>query len=265
MLTSEQLQKDFLYDLYHQSTVEGKFSVFDKYIKRLGFEAAVYSVMPRLQYESNYYLDPVFISSAEFSKKFLDHYSEGKLSEDDFTIRKINDNFLDPLDWREHEKLGLVSPNELDLIKLARVDYGITNAISVPTMNAEAGFSGASIVSSDKDTSFQKLLREKQYDLKFITYRFHQAIMEGTSVPAEFVKAFIDHFSPNEIGIICHLAAGKPYKNAVDTVDVNSSKSAYHALSNLRKNKFRHKISRDRLLYLSGLIDISRFETTPHS
>lgn len=257
-MRSDLFLRDYLYELYTCHTFDQRFIVYDKYLKNLGFDGATYSIMPLIQSESVFLHSPVFKNSASFPDNYLDQYTTQKLSRHDFTIKRISKNILNPMDWREHELKNLITRNEVKLIELAREDYGIKNAISIPTMNSEIGMSGASIISLEKDAIFKKLKEENIDKLIFITHRFHESNLQGSQLPPNFVLPFIDHLTANEIGILCHLASGKHFQKIEYSIDIASYKVATNALQNLRKKKFNN-ITKERLMYLAGILRIQRY------
>lgn len=252
---NKQFQCDFINELYAGRSFNERFIIYDKYVKKLGFEAVAYSLMPRMQLESCFKVDLVFHCSDSFSTDFLDHYTTEQLIQDDFTVRRICNNILLPMDWREYELTKQLRPKEESLIKLAREDYGINNGLSIPTMNNEAGFSGASIVSSEKDASFKKLKRENADALAFITHRFHESNFKSSKLPREFVTPFLERLTPNEFGILSHLASGQHFQKIENSIKIASYKVASNALRNLINNKF-NSITKERLMYLCGQIDL---------
>ena len=253
---NDTLLRDYLFELYQATSFNDRFNIYYKYTRKLGFEDVAYSIMPGIQFESIYKKNPVFMSSGSFSTDFLDHYSSEELIKDDFTIRNIKDNKLSPMDWRDYEKNMRLREKEKNLILLAREDYGIRNALSIPTMKNDLGIAGASIICSDNDNAFKGLKQERMRDLVFITHRFHESNLNKRNLPKMFVAPFLEYLTVNEIGILCHLASGQHFQRIEYSIDIASYKVASNALNNLRKKKFNN-ITKERLMYLCGFINLN--------
>jgi DNA-binding CsgD family transcriptional regulator len=259
MLNQSNLLADYTHELYAVSSLEERFKIYEKYIQQLGFEGATYTFIPKIQLESTIPVHPFFEHTDSFSIDFLDHYTSEQLDQHDFTIRKTNNNELSPMDWRQHELRGLVSDNERGVIQLAREDYGINNALTIPTLGNEMGIAGATVISSEKDASFKKLKQERMEALVCYTRLFHDTSFSGSKMPLKFIEPFIESLKPTEIEILHCLASGIQFKNIEYHMDISSYKYASNILNNLRKRL--GGITRDRLMYLVGSLDINNLLT----
>lgn len=243
---------DFVNELYAVGAFEERFKIYEKYIHRLGFDGATYTYMPRIQLETTISIPPVFIHTAVYPVDFLDHYVGAHLNEHDFTLRKLRNNEAVPMDWREHELQGLVSAEETKVIVLAREDYGITNALSIPTMYFTGG-AGASIISSENDDTFRQLKQENMDTLVYCTQLFHDINFSNGNLPHQFILPFMESLKPKEVVILRYLASGKHFKNIEDTTGIT-----YRYASNVL-NELRARlggITKDKLIYLVGVLNI---------
>ena len=242
----------FVEKLYSVTTLEARFQAYEECVRSLGFDGLTFAFMPNSDYTAHM-LSPIFLHSDPYPMGFLTHYAEEQLHLNDFTIRKIMNNELTPMDWREHECCQLVSPEEKKVIVIAREDYGIINAISIPTMHRKIGMAGASIISSEKDRCFNILKSENLDTLVRCTQIFHDITFLNNSVPNAFTLSYVKTLKPREIKILRYLADGKPFKNIEDDTGINY-RFASNTLDSLRARL--GGINKDKLLYLIGLLNI---------
>ncbi|MDD5393254.1 MAG: hypothetical protein PHE17_09565 [Thiothrix sp.] len=140
------------------------------------------------------------------------------------------------------------------MIALARADYGIRNALTIPTMTNKDGIAGASIISSEHDAPFALLKQEKLDTLFLITRAFHSCVLAEQQLSKQFLRPFLASLNQKEIDILRHLARGEPFKRIEYSVDVASYRVAANILDKLR-GKFGG-ITRDRLMFLVGLLHL---------
>ncbi|WP_298610208.1 autoinducer binding domain-containing protein [uncultured Thiothrix sp.] len=248
----------FIDDLYQVTTVPERFHVYENYINGLGFDGATYTFFPNVLWEFNNSFSPIFLHTQEYPIAFLKHYAEASFHECDFTIRVGNTLRLDKvsplpkaLDWREHEKAGLVSKDENRVILVAREQYGIRNALTIPTQRPEAGIGGMSVISSEKDTYFQHLKQENIDTLLRCTQVFHDISFSSSRSFSIFAQPFLQTLKPKEIQILRHLALGYPLKQIGQGI---SYRYAANMLDELRARM--GGITKDKLMYLIGQLHL---------
>ena len=241
----------YIADLYAASTLESRFKVYEKYVAELGFEGVSYTFAPRAYWEVFAQMPYIFLCSTTYPKDFLTHYTEQRLDRTDFAIRKVLEGDLSPLDWREHELQRIVTSAEAKVIELAREDYGIVNAITIPTMMHEMGAAGASVISSEKDSTFGLLKQQKLDTLIHLTRLFHDLNFANFNLPDKFILPLFETLKPKEIVILQYLATGKPMKNIQDYTGISHS-YATNVLAELRLRL--GGINNDKLMYLFGLM-----------
>ena len=248
----------FVEELYSANSLWERFYIYQKYVNRLGFYSASYTFIPSIQLDQP--LPPIFLYTSEFPKGFLQQYTEQNLARHDFTLRLARDykvapslNWCEPLDWREHEVSGKLLPQEAAVIEQARVDYGIINAVSIPTMMSEAGVAGMSIISHENDCLFEKLKVKSLPTLLSCSQIFHDMNYASSDLNYAFLMPFIQNLKPKEIQILRYLASGKNLKAIEDSTGIS-----YGYASNLL-NELRARlggISRDKLMYLIGAVNL---------
>ena len=237
-----------------------RFKIYERYIHTLGFEGATYTDIPRFPMDMSFQYSPVFVFTDSFPQSFLTQYKEDQFERHDFTIRRVSSYCTDILDWRENELRKQVSLAEAKVIRIARADHRIRNALTIPTMTGIAGIAGASIVSSDTDAHFQLLKAERLRTLLLMTKSFHFFVLSDQSWGAQFMQSLLDELSEKEIKILHHMAKGEAFKRVEYSVDVASSKVAANILDKLRGKL--GGVTRDRLMFLVGLYNL--FGNDPH-
>lgn len=155
------------------------------------------------------------------------------------------------MDWREHELGGLVTCDENRVIQTAREEYGIRNALTIPTLCPESGIGGMSVISAEKDVGFQKLKQENLETLLRCTQLFHDISFHNTKTSAMFVQPFLKTLKPKEIQILRHLALGYSLKQIDRGI---SYRYAANMLDELRARM--GGITKDKLMYLIGQLHL---------
>lgn len=245
---------EFAAELYSTDSFEKRFTIYDKYLKKLGFQGASYTFIPRVTVEGDLKTIPAFSCSDTFSPEFLDHYTSGRLDQNDFTIRRsfelMETNQLPIWDWQEvlnGETQEVLLSSEEEVIRLAKADYEINNALSIPTMNDSLGLAGFSIISRDDDQQFQLLKKEKLETLKIMSRQFHDACLSSQNLPPTFIKSFLEKLTPLEADLLRHLARDLNLQR----YEKVSYKRAGNVLSELRQRLGIR--SQHRLMYLAGV------------
>ena len=239
-------------DLYQVETVPARFHVYQNYITDLGFDGATYTFFPSVLWQISDAFPPIFLHTDDYPVAFLKHYAEEQFHEHDFAIRLAHGaNVLPVMDWREHEVNGLITTDENRVIRVAREEYGICNALTIPTLRPESGVGGMSVISAQKDASFQTLKRENLDTLLRCTQLFHDISFNNAKTAAMFVQPFLQTLKPKEIQILKHLALGHPLKQIDQGI---SYRYAANMLDELRARM--GGITKDKLMYLIGQLHL---------
>ena len=248
---------EFCAEIYKEESFDGCFKIFEKYVKKLGFDGACYTFIPKVQIKDISFVNPVFAKTENFPMSFLEDYEKKQLHNHDFTIRKGKENTKDRYwCWRETELSGDLNQKEIDLIKLAREKHGITNAISIPTLVTDLVLSGASFVSSKQDKEFNQLKKESLETLIIVTKLFHDRNYAGSKLVQIFSKPLSEKLNPTEYKTLELLTKGYKTKQLAEKLNV-TDKSAKNIVSNLCKKL--GGINRDQLFFLIGRINLLQF------
>lgn len=242
----------FVDDLYRMKTVHERFRVYENYISGLGFDGATYTFFPNALWQFNNSFSPIFLHTEEYPTSFLKHYSEANFHEYDFTIRLGHAQQVPiVMDWREHALNHLITKNENTVISVAREEYGISNALTIPTLRPESGIGGMSVISAERDCYFQHLKQENLETLLHCTQLFHDISFSNAKTSAIFVQPFIQSLKPKEIQILKHLAMGYPLKQIGQGI---SYRYAANMMDELRARM--GGITKDKLMYLIGQLHL---------
>lgn len=254
MAIDNELIVDFIGELFfsESTSFEGHFLVYEKFLLRLGYDGGTYTFLPQLQFEAMKDLPTIFQSTSAYPTGFIKQYTDERLDQSDFTMRKILEGDMAPMDWREYELTGLLSKEEVAVIKLAREAYGINNALSIPIMHEEHGGAGASVISYKPDDAFKTLKNETLESLVAITKLFHGHIFNLEALTDKFIQPILGKLKPNEVIILKYKASGKLMKNIQAETGLSES-YASNMLGDLRKKM--GGLSTDRLMYLLGLLN----------
>lgn len=242
-------------NLYSTDSLDERFSLYSKVVEYLGFDAVCYSFAPRSSLNPSLQKTPIFKFSGKFPTSFLTQYEEEDFHKSDFTIREIQENKLNPKDWKEYETMGILNDSESRVVQIARDDHGIKNAISIPTMNHSIGIAGASIISFKEDIEFKELKLKNLEVLIGCTKVFSDMIVlqSPTHVLETFVLNTLPQITATEKIILRDLILGYPIYRIANEEDISASAVSNHLLR-LRK-KFQVKKTSE-LKQLLGSLNI---------
>jgi len=214
---------DFISALENASSIEECFDSFEKAVENLGFAGVVYTSIPVRLTPLLTDSGPIFLRSQGYNPDYLEHYQYEGFSSKDFTIKRILNSDLRVMDWWREERNGALSRSEIEVIQVAREDYGMTNGVSIPTLSANDQIAGASIISDEDDFSFQTLLEERLEALQSITHLFHNRIYSDKEFHGKFYAPLIDRLTTKEILVLRYIAKGLPMKSIDQYYDIRPS------------------------------------------
>lgn len=243
----------FINDLYSSLSFDTAFDVYDKQVQALGFGGALYAFIPKVLFEGDLCVAPIFKISDTRDPNYLKHYIEASFEKDDFTLQSVINGRAMMLDWWKEEKKGLLMPAERNVILTAKEDYKMNNGITIPTMNNQRGIAGASVISEDKSSSYELLVAENSQALELCTQVFHQHVMAHPQIFNYFLLPILEKLTATEKRLLPYIANGLPMK-AINLTPTISEKYADKLLRSIRE-KFGN-ISKGRLIYYIGLLQV---------
>lgn len=243
---------DFITALYQATTLDEAFAAYDQQMQKLGFEGALYAFIPRLHLEAKLGFVPLVKVAKSRNPAFMEHYQLAGLEQHDFTLHGIIQGRVDPIDWWGEERKGVLTPAERHLICLAKEDYGIMNGISLGMMHGEMGVAGVSVVSSEPNRLYSKLLHENFAAFQMCSGIFHAHVMDKVCLRHFFLEPFLDLLNDKEKKLLAFVVTGRPMKQVSNYLPGVSQKYAENLLDGIR-TKFGG-INKSRLIYYAGLL-----------
>ena len=246
---------DFVESLYRAANFEDAFAVYDKEVKALGFEAVLYTVIPKIVIEQS--LRPVYAVSKDFCPEFLHHYESARFDRHDPLIKAAYGGESQAIDWSGSLIQKYATEKESQEVLDTALGYGIRNGLTIPLMADARGISGASFISSEPRSSFQKLLREKQTRLKLRTDLFHSLVLANSPFTDQFAKPVLENLSETEKAYLAHLAAGRSSQQAASELRL-SEKYLEQVMLKIRRKLSgvgaheAPKINRNQVLFYAG-------------
>jgi len=239
---------DFLHDLEKSENILDCFTALTKSVEALGYDAVSYAAMPLSILSSTQ--TPIFLSSRNFNESFLSHYLDENLIEHDFTVERISQGRMDVMDWtKELEKKHLTNEQE-NVINIAKFDYGIQNAVSIPTQSNEELIAGCSFTSENNSKQFQILNTQNLGTLKAVAQLFHDRIFANTTFRQHFYLPILQQFSKDELHVISLIVGGHRLKMSQELCGISPTRAG-NILSALYKRYGLKNASE--LAYLVGV------------
>lgn len=242
---------DFIESLDEAQSMNQLFQALESVANKLGFEGVSYTYIPPVILNNLQENSPVFVKSDSFSDDFITHYEEDNLGEHDFVIKCVLNNDLQPVHWWQAVEQRRVDKQEKRLIEIARSDYNIENAISIPTFKNGDSIAGVSITSSDNKYYFDKLFDERIKIFGRLCRIFSDRIILTPQYQAKFYLPFLKKLSYTEKQLLLLLAQGIPLKKAAEKANIKYG-YAGNVVEKLRM-KFGN-VTREQLLYIAGVI-----------
>ena len=243
----------FAIDLCDANGFEECFAVLTRYTGEIGFDGVLYAlIFHKLTPPDT--MRPLFQVSDSYSPEFLKHYNEAGFAENDFVINGIKEGRLSAIDWWSEEQKGQLSQAEKDVIITAREDYNIQHGLTVPTLSTAEELSGVSVISSERNSIYCKLISENVETLQYIAKLFHQRAYSDYECKKIFLEAAIAHLNANEKNVLKFVETGLPLKSIESVYGIKQG-YAKNILAELN-SKFGAKNPKE-LRYLIGLYRIA--------
>jgi len=233
---NKQIVGELVINLYADNSLDTRFMHYDNLVRSIGFDAVCYSFIPRASLQDSVKRPPIFKASKQFPQDFMERYQKDDFYNKDFTIREIKAGNLSPKNWKTYEQSSDLGDQELKVIRVAREEYGIENALSIPTMNQQIGIAGASLISVKNDHDYQDMLHRHQQTLVNCTRIFNDIIMQNASsdIVHTFVFTTLPKITPKQRLVLRELLRGTLQNNIGLELDMTQSAVDNH-LANLRE------------------------------
>ena len=242
---------DFIEQLDNAVNLEGLFLALERAANQLGFEGVSYTYIPPLILNNLEASSPVFIKTDSFSDGFITQYEQDHLGEHDFVIKRVLENDFLPVHWQQEVERRRLNRQEKRVVEIARNDYDIENAISIPTYKRDDGVAGITVTSQENKYFFDKLFDERIKLFSRLCRIFSDRITLNPDYQVNFVKPFLSTLSCTERSLLLLVAEGVPLKKAADRLNISYGYSS-NVMDKLRV-KFGD-VSRERLFYLAGVM-----------
>lgn len=221
-------------------------------VEALGFNGISYTVVP-LSLAAAGEVDPVFLVSPDFGDRFLRHYEQAGLARHDFAIERARAGHVRTLDWQHELGKGKLTAEQRALIELARADYGIRNALTLPTRSDRHLIAGASVTCEERDERFETLKRERADTLRHLVRFFHDWVFAAPEFRRCFYEGFLGRLSDDEVKVVKMAINGQLLKNSRELCGLSPSRAG-NLLSGLYRRLDVKNASE--LSYLVGLHQI---------
>lgn len=242
--------------LYSSTDLETMFTALEKAVQAMGFDNISYTFVPGALGQSLSGLSPIFKLSKSYNTKFIQHYSAANFGRDDFTIKRITGGDLTPMSWWREAENKRLTKSELEVIAVARQEYGIHQGISVPTFSDGYNIAGVSVTREEIDWGFDRLCKERGDYLRKIALMFSDRVLCLSEARAVFTAPILQMLSTTEKQVLCELARGRNLKAISRELKLDYKYVANSVIKSLRK-KFGN-VTRDTLMYEAGILNLSR-------
>lgn len=248
------LSKPFIQRLYDSETLDEKFSALEFEVLNSGFDAVLYTFIPKLSLLKEP-LQPVFQFSESYTE-IVENYQKNNFGKNDFTIRLVEEGKLAIIDWwNEAEKLTL-SKEEQHVVNVTKNKFSISKGITFPTLSNDLGIAGASMISFNKDYLHKKIDSEILGHLKICCRMYHDHTMIHQDARYKFILPILQALTIKKKIVLKYLISGQPMKNITEEGDI-TTRYAEKLLVELRKDF--GDISKNRLIYFLGLLNITEY------
>ena len=242
---------DFVEAMDKSESLDQLFGHLESAVNQLGFDGISYTYIPLILTTSLIRHAPLFMTSSSYDQQFIDRYAEENLSEDDFTIHRISDQQLAPMNWWQEVAEGKLTRREKRVLNIMRYDHGLNNGLSIPVMSTDSAMAGFSIMSADGSDRFNMLYQERLRVLQTICRLFHDRVHAEPDFKSHFYFPVFNHFSQTEKLVVKLLASGSQVKVIAQQLEL-SDRYVYNVRDKLRV-KFGVTTS-EKMFYLAGLL-----------
>lgn len=175
---------------------------------------------------------------------------------DDFTIKRITGGDLTPMIWWREVECKRLTKSELEVIAVARQEYGIHQGISIPTFTDGYNIAGVSVTREEIDSGFDRICKERGDYLRKISLMFSDRVLCLSEARAVFMAPILRTLSTTEKQVLCELARGHNLKTICRELKLDYKYVANSVIKSLRQ-KFGD-VTRDTLMYEAGMLNFAQ-------
>jgi DNA-binding CsgD family transcriptional regulator len=252
VLHADRVLLDFVMAIDSTDDIDTLFRALEKAALDLGYDTISYTYIPACVGEAIPQFSPIFKISQSYDTRFIEHYSTENFAAHDFTIKRIKEGDLTPMVWWDEAGKDLLSKKEKRVIEVARNDYGMRHGISIPTYRNTSDMAGVSVTSSESDHHFSLLCTDSLDAMRKISRIFSDRVLAMPHVNNVFLAPLLAGLSATEKHLLQGLSRGLSLKVVASELNI-SHKYAGNVVESLRAKL--GNVSRDRLLYIAGLIE----------
>jgi DNA-binding CsgD family transcriptional regulator len=257
VLHADRVLLDFITAIDSANDVNTLFEVLEKAALDLGYDTISYTYIPSLVGEAIPQFSPIFKISQSYDTGFIEHYTTENFAAHDFTIKRIKEGDLKPMVWWDEASKDRLSRKEKRVIEVARADYGMRHGISIPTYSNKSDMAGVSVTSNESDHHFSLLCTESLDTMRKISRIFSDRVLAMPHVNNIFLAPLLTNLSATERRILQGLCKGMSLKVVACEINI-THKYAGNVVESLRSKL--GNISRDRLLYIAGLMEFHNLQ-----
>ncbi|HEY7772259.1 MAG TPA: autoinducer binding domain-containing protein [Marinagarivorans sp.] len=256
MSTINQIVLDFYEQLHASVDIDAMFLAIEQATTALGFDNLSYTFVPGAISHSPNQLQPIFKISKAYNAGFIRHYVDAEFGQQDFTIKRIINGDFSPMVWWREAKNQSITRAELEVIEVARQEYGICHGISIPTYSDGYNIAGVSVTREYRDHQFDELCSERGEHLRRLSQMFSDRVLCRHDIRAVFMAPFLQKLTTTEKQVLSKLAKGCNLKAVCHELQLDYKYVANSVIKSLRK-KFGN-VTRDALMYEAGMLNFSQ-------
>ena len=132
---------------------------------------------------------------------------------------------LDVMDWQLESRELRVTANQQELIDLAVCEYGMKNAVTIPTQADEDIIAGASVVSYSGRSAFEKLKDAHFAEVLELVRHFHRFVFMRSSNSAFFYRPVIDALTESQKRVLAFVVKGHLQKHSKEHIGLSPTRT----------------------------------------